>query len=545
MSVQANANGEHVRRTTGLPAGSASSEWGGWIKVGSYASPFVNIFARMGTFGAAPLIGIDTEETGADSLDAFVYDGAIDAVSIQTGALTDWVWVCVQHTAGTDDYVIKYRLEADTSVTTVGTITAPGGEVTSADSITLFDFGFGDPVNSTICCFFVSSTLSSDAALFARSNDLDFDGSGLNTWLRLADAATAAANDGTAGSWTATGTLADGANEPDLGGSAALDVGLATESDTAIARSFGTTLDAGRSDETDTALGRTLAKALTPQLAQESDLAHAPALFKSLGPGIATESNAAFSTFSSALAVGVGTETDAALGRTLTKSKNPGVAAEGDIALALTLAKALSVGLAGDAATAFARAVGKSASPGIATESDAAVGANITSGFAASAATEADTAVARSFTKLETVGLATVVETALAPGLTRRITPGVGLENDTAQPRSLSKTLALTAAQEQDAALSVYSPATYLTVGAATEISTSQACALSRHLLPAVAEEVAVAFGVAFGKSLSVGAAAETDLAFSAFSPVGAFQLARPNRTVHGRPRDRTVVGER
>jgi hypothetical protein len=113
------------------------------------------------------------------------------------------------------------------------------------------------------------------------------------------------------------------------------DVGLAVETDTALAPTGKQSRDPGRADETDTALALPGKQSRAPGLAVETDTALALTGAQMRAPGIAVETDTAF-----ALGTvgggppGLAVETDTALALGATVARAPGRADEFDTALA-------------------------------------------------------------------------------------------------------------------------------------------------------------------------------------------------------------------
>jgi hypothetical protein len=215
-------SGEGVERASGLPTGAADLTFYAWMRVVSYAvGDFVQGFSLASGSGP-PNLGIDSDESGADTLDAFLYDGALDTVAISTGGSTSWVWVAFVHVGGTLNWTVYSRGELDGALTNLGTLSA----ATVEPLFNTFRIGhdaFGSPGNADFKKAGIIASAPSAAALYAISNNLAYDGSANPVDLPLADAATATANNGTAGVFTLVGTPVDSASEPSLGGGPAAD----------------------------------------------------------------------------------------------------------------------------------------------------------------------------------------------------------------------------------------------------------------------------------------------------------------------------------
>jgi hypothetical protein len=200
-------------------------------------------------------------------------------------------------------------------------------------------------------------------------------------------------------------------------GGTSLSVGVAVETDTALARPLSKRLAAGVAVETDTALGVALSKRLAAGVAVETDTAFALGLTVGFGASAAVETDTALAcALSKRLATGLATETDTALALDLTSGLAPGVAVETDTALARPLSKRLATGLAVETDTALARPLSKRLATGVSAETSVALGRALRKAFAPGLATETDTALARMF----------------------NLRPGVAVETDTALALALS-----------------------------------------------------------------------------------------------------------
>jgi len=130
----------------------------------------------------------------------------------------------------------------------------------------------------------------------------------------------------------------------------------------------------GVAQESDSALAITPAKAVQMGVAQESDSALAIDAATGIFLGIAQESDSALAiTPAKAVQMGVAQESDSALTVNYAKGVTPGIAQESDSALAITPAKAVQMGVAQESDSALAIDAAKGRILGIAQESDSAL----------------------------------------------------------------------------------------------------------------------------------------------------------------------------
>jgi len=198
---------------------------------------------------------------------------------------------------------------------------------------------------------------------------------------------------------------------------ASMELGLATETDTALGATASKTATLGQATETDTALGATAAKAMTMGLATETDTALAVTATKSASLDLATEVDSALGiTASKVYTLGLATETDEALGMTsgASASFEFSLATETDAALGVTAAKAVTLGLATEVDLALGFTAVKVLTLGLATETDSALSFAPTKLAPLGLATETSTALAITAAKAYPLGLATEVDEALA-----------------------------------------------------------------------------------------------------------------------------------
>lgn len=150
--------------------------------------------------------------------------------------------------------------------------------------------------------------------------------------------------------------------------------------------------------------------------------------------GLATETDAALALTARKLrAVGLASETDTPLALTAKKARAVGLATETDAALGVTEAKARTVGLATETDTALTLGTQIVVTVGLATETDTIFAVAIRKLRTVTLATETDAALAIRPAKQRIVGIATSGNAALALGtIVKRRAVGMGTETDTA-----------------------------------------------------------------------------------------------------------------
>lgn len=205
--------------------------------------------------------------------------------------------------------------------------------------------------------------------------------------------------------------------EPPAAGGGAAEIGLATETDTALSLTAAQRLGVGQAQETDSALPLTSAQALAIGQALEQDTALPIGSSQTLAIGLAVEQD---------IAQPLGSGTVVAIGQ----------AVESDIAQPLTAAQQLAIGFASETDTALPVDVVAGGVLGIALEQDIAQPLTAAQRLAIGQAQESDTALA------------------LLAGQGKAI--GLALESDTALP--VQALLGLGLAQEQDTALPLIAP---------------------------------------------------------------------------------------
>lgn len=178
------------------------------------------------------------------------------------------------------------------------------------------------------------------------------------------------------------------------------------------------------------------------------------------------------------VAVGIASETESALDVTLGAGGPTEVdvlqATETDSALAITARKNRAVGLASEADSAQAVTARKNASVGLASETDSALTIDERKRVAAGLASEADSAQAVTSRKNAAVGLTTETDSALSitAGGAQEIDVGLTTETDSALTLAVRKLIAVGLASEADSAFTVTSRKN-AAVGMASESDTA------------------------------------------------------------------------
>jgi len=180
---------------------------------------------------------------------------------------------------------------------------------------------------------------------------------------------------------------------PEVGEGQTIDVGLATETDTAFAISWTKTMVVGLAEDTETAFAVTWAKAMDIGLASDTETAFPVVADKAYDQGLASETDTAFPVdWSKVYVLGLASETDTAFPIIWGAVYTMGLASETDTAFAITWAKAMVIGLASDTETAFSVTAEKGYSIGLATETDTGFATTWAKAMVLGLATETDTA---------------------------------------------------------------------------------------------------------------------------------------------------------
>jgi hypothetical protein len=320
-------------------------------------------------------------------------------------------------------------------------------------------------------------------------------------------------------------------------------IGVAGETDTAMPIAPTSIYAVGIAGETDSALAIAHRKLRTLGIALETESAGAIARTKTKTIGIATETDTAIAiTHTKRKAIGIASETDTAFALARSKRKAIGIAGETDTALALTRSHLRTLGIAGETDTALAVARSKRKAIGIALETDESRGVTPTGAYQISAATETDSAlalthakrkaigialetdaaVALTRVKAKTLGVATETDAALAVAHRKLRTIGVADETDLARPISITGAIFIGTATETDTALRVFWPR-QLTIGIATELDSALPITRSgRTVVVGTALEVDTALALGHRKFFQLGTANEVDLAVHIVASGGA-----------------------
>jgi hypothetical protein len=154
-----------------------------------------------------------------------------------------------------------------------------------------------------------------------------------------------------------------------------ISVGIASETDSALAIAHAKLKAVGIASETDSALAITAKKARTIGIAQETDSAPSIIFTKAKLIGIAGETDSAPTITRSGhkITVTTASETDSAPGVGFTKQKAIGIASETDSALSVNRAKAKAIGIPVETDSALAIGHTRQRQIGIASEQDSAL----------------------------------------------------------------------------------------------------------------------------------------------------------------------------
>lgn len=210
MSVSGSSTA-YLSKNSGLPSATSSWTWHIWIKAAGYPAGALVAYNKTG--GSDEYSGFDSG--GTTVYNAYVYDTVVGNganASIITGSYTGWVFIACRHVGGTTAYDYGVRKEGDATIT--WTTLNFGTELTLLNTLSIFSDGFGGGGPATAKAFVMLASTPSDASMLTRSQSLT-DPGGTNTFLALNNAATATTNTGSSGTWSSSGTLTDGASEPD------------------------------------------------------------------------------------------------------------------------------------------------------------------------------------------------------------------------------------------------------------------------------------------------------------------------------------------
>ena len=276
----------------------------------------------------------------------------------------------------------------------------------------------------------------------------------------------------------ATGMASEADTALALAGQQIKATGLASEADTALALGGVQLLAVGLAAEADTALALAALQLQAVGLAAEADSALALAGVQILAAGMAEEMDTALALAPGAApgATGLAVETDTAFALTALQLAAVGLAVETDAAFALTGAQLKAAGLASEVDTALALGAVQIGTTGLASETDSAFALVPFSPGGVGMAEEADTALALAAVQLRATGLASEADSALALTALQSKATGLALETDTALPLAGVQLKSVGLASETDTALglSLFVPGG---VGMAVETDTAFALA--------------------------------------------------------------------
>jgi hypothetical protein len=216
-SVKATGTSIFVGRTGGFPA---TFTFGVWLRINSYSTNFTQGILWANNLGGGGGGGVDTDESGSSTtLDAYVFKGATeDFVSILTGSYTNWVFVALTHTSGSNNFDVYWRNQeqaylnhhtlncgADLDLNAGLSVAGGSGEVSATNARN----------------FFLKNSVLTATQILASSMSMGAPSGSNETYLVLSSATGAGTNGGTGGNWTVTGALATDSTagsqpEPDL-----------------------------------------------------------------------------------------------------------------------------------------------------------------------------------------------------------------------------------------------------------------------------------------------------------------------------------------
>ncbi len=334
-------------------------------------------------------------------------------------------------------------------------------------------------------------------------------------------------------------------------------IGLASETDTALAKTWSKGRSIGLASETDTAFVMARLKGEQLGLSSEADTAFAMAHARILQLALAAETDTAFAmTSSAATVIGLSTETDTAFPITTSAATPIGLSVETDSAFALGRAKAEAIALASETDSAFpilyalGRQIGLASEAdtaqafthklavamGLASETDSALQFLIGAGVQIGIAAETDTGFSFGSAKNQAIGLASETDSGQVIAAVRDIALLLASETDSALAMTFSAGVSIGLAQETDTALAVSSAKT-LEIAIASETDSAQAMPPTRLIPVQQALETDSAFIMDYSRAVSMGLASETDSAF-VVTPIGAL-VVRPEGLQYTLPENR------
>jgi hypothetical protein len=293
-------------------------------------------------------------------------------------------------------------------------------------------------------------------------------------------------------------------------------VGLAEETDTALAATTKKTLATGLSSETDTALAATAERTYTVGLASETDEGLPLSTGQTIAVGQAQETDTGLAaTAERTYTVGFAEETDTGLAAVAEKTVVVGLAEETDTGLAATTKKILATGLAEETDTGLAAVAEKTAVVGLAEETDTGLAAVAEKTAVVGLAEETDTGLATTSKKTSTTGLVEETDTGLAITAEHGYTVGYAEEVDSPFSVSAGKLVAIALALETDDALALQSNQ-FIQVNQATEVDAAQLLTVLKVVTVGQSTETDSALAATAEKIVAVGLAEEVDSTFGA-----------------------------
>lgn len=218
-----------------------------------------------------------------------------------------------------------------------------------------------------------------------------------------------------------------------VAGGSTVAVGLASESNAALAITTAKQVALGVATAGNTAGAITAVKSSPVGVAQASDTALPIATDLAASLGLAQESNTAFMVDVAKLSsLGFAVEADTALAVAASKQSPFGLAQSSDAALDITTLRVAALGVAGESDAALPITVdGSQVVPlGVALAADTALATNTTKNIALGVATEAATAFSITATRVFALGVAIESDAALALSTAKQVAVGLALESN-------------------------------------------------------------------------------------------------------------------
>lgn len=431
MAVGLDQDTESLQRTS-IPSGTSGTLTGGgfsdffagvWLYRPSATATYA-LTAGGGIFhgqAGAREIALGFNSAGSNLADlnlqvTFNSGGGTGAVQTFAGHagddfLDEWVYYFFYENSS-NDQVAGYILLSD--LNTANTITRANdnagsqyintltfGNVSGNNTVVLGHYAYARAVNSASLT--ASNVLTYAASSSTESGDWGF-------W-PLADNTDTGDDSGNSRTLTFGGTLTS-ETSPTLGGGGT-EVGLAIETDTALALSRLQILATGLAVESDTALSLAAVSAQSAGVSTEADTALALTPLQIGATGVAVETDIALP-LGVALATGIATEIDIALALDAFTGTQVGLASETDTALALSAVQIAGVGLASETDTALQLSAVSVGAVGLSSETDTALALSAVQSAATSVAIETDTALNLLPGGAVAVGMAVETDTAFA-----------------------------------------------------------------------------------------------------------------------------------